>query len=80
MKRKLTLVGATLAVTTAVFGGTAHAGATISDKRFWPNEAHSSGASSIARVEQSGPNPAMLRGVKKQHERDKRLKTRRNQS
>jgi len=31
MKRKLTLAGAALAITTAMFGNTAHAGETFSD-------------------------------------------------
>ena len=39
MKRKLSFVGAALAISTVVSGGAAHAGATISDKRYWPDEA-----------------------------------------
>ncbi|HZQ14137.1 MAG TPA: hypothetical protein VFB31_15130 [Pseudolabrys sp.] len=80
MKRKITLAGVVLAVSTVVFGSTAHAGAMISDKRYWPNEAGSSRASATTRVEQSLQNPAAPRGAKKQRRREKALKMRRNPS
>ncbi len=80
MKRKITLAGVVLAVSTAVFGSTAHAGATISDKRYWPNEAGSSWASATTRVEQSLQNPTAPRGAKKKRRREKALKMRRNPS
>ena len=81
MKRKLTLLGAALAVTTAVLGGAAHAGATISDKRYWPNEAHSSRAPEIMRNAQSvQKTDAVSRKDNEQRKRVKALKTRRNPS
>ena len=81
MKCKLTLAAAALAISTTVFGSTAHAGATISDKRYWPNEASFSRRSEIMRVEQSVRRPgAISREGKEQRERVKAPKIRRNPS
>lgn len=77
MKRNLTLAGAVLAVSTTVFGGTAHAGATISDTRYWPNEATSSLASAVTHAEKSVQSPgAVPRRTKDQHRRDKAFQIR----
>lgn len=76
-KHNLTLAGAVLAVGTTVFGGTAYAGATISDTRYWPNEAGSSLASAITHAEKGVQSPgAVPRWTKDQHRRDKTFQIR----
>lgn len=60
MKRNLTLAGAALAVSTTMFGGTAYAGATISDTRYWPNEAASSPAPAVTHAEKGVQSPSAV--------------------
>jgi hypothetical protein len=57
MNRKFLLAAAVLAVATIMIGRVAYAGATISDKRYWPDEAGPSAAQKVGHAETDNDCP-----------------------